>query len=280
MPELLSDFLTREQPKIAHIIGRSVLPVAGKCIIAGAPKSNKSFLVLNVMLALAQGHNIFDACYDNKMPVLPVAKRFRVLFIEQELGPYGLKDRLVALVGTLPKPMDFFIKTKDMGMRLDTPEGRKLIWDEVAACKPDVVIFDPLAKFHLSDENSAQQMGAVMRAGDRLIEEFKCAVIYIHHTGKENFEHPRHGGDRLRGSSAIFADCDTLMEVTRLSKGHIKEPILKLSFELRRGEPIDPIIVQRLRDGRVIYKGENFTYGEGSSNTVSRPSREQPYKDL
>ena len=280
MPERIDDFLTKEQPSIPMLIGRGVLPVCGKVVIGGPPKSNKSFLVLNVILALAQGRNIFDACYDNKMPVLPVARRYKVLYVEQELGPYGLKDRLVALVGAAPKPLEFYVKTRDMGMRLDTPEGRKLIWDEVAACQPDVVIFDPLAKFHLSDENSAQQMGAVMRAGDRLIEEFKCAVIYIHHTGKESFEHPRHGGDRLRGSSAIFADCENLMEVTRLSKGHIKEPILKLTFELRRGEPIDPIIVQRLRDGRDIYKGENFTHGESTGQSVNRPSKELPYKDL
>ena len=261
MAELLSDFLEKVQPPIEHVVGRGILPVAGKMIMGGPPKSNKSFVMLNMALGLARGTHLFDARYQNGQPVFPVYKKNKVLLLEQELGETGVQKRLKQMVASgqiNPVGLDFYLKTKDANMRLDTPEGRAVISTEISAVRPDVVFLDPMAKFHLVDENSAQHMGAVMRVVDRWIQDFGCAVVIIHHTALASLNPDMHrrGGAKLRGSSAIFADCDTFVDVQRKSNPHAKEPVLQLDFELRRGEPLDPVMLKRLRSGLVYYLGD------------------------
>lgn len=260
MAEQLAAFLAKESPPIPMLIGRGVLPLRGKLIIGGSPKSGKSYLVINLAVDLALGLPIFNAYYKKDHPVFPVYKPNRVLYIENEIGEAGLQDRLRAITdGTDMDGVQLFIKSRDMGMRMDTDEGRALITKEIESVRPDVTILDPLAKFHLSDENSAQCMGAIMRVGDHWVEDYGTSLIYIHHTGHSNPQFPRRGGDKLRGSTAIFADADSIILVDRESAASCKEPILTLNFELRRGEPLEPIHVKRLRSGRVIYQAENLS---------------------
>ena len=277
----LDEFLIRPRTTQPMVIGRGVLPKSGKLIIGGTPKANKSFIALNMALNMAAGEHIFGAYYKSGTPVLPVAKPHRVLYIEMEIGEEGLKDRLKPLLGSRKhlEDLDLFIKTRDTGMRMDTPEGRERIEYELAMVKPDVVILDPLSKFHVSNENSAQEMGAIMRVGDHWIERYGTAIVYIHHTGLASFDpdNRRSGGSKLRGSSAIFADTDTFMEVVRKSSASTKEPIIKLDFELRRGEPLEPIFVKRRLDGSVEYVETD--YG-GASEYRPRPQHRGPYADL
>lgn len=268
MATILSDFLTTEYKPEAFLIGRGILPVRAKMIVAGSPKANKSFFVLNMMLDLVRGRRLFDATYKNGTPVFPVNEPARVLYLEQELGEQGLLERLKGkeghpglMSGLEAEGLQLFIQPRDTKMRLDLPEGRDYISDIVKGVKPDVVVMDPMAKFHLSDENSAQEMGAVMRVADHLIEDFGCSVVLVHHIGKQSEENPKRGGDRLRGSSAIFGDIDTLVEVSRKSNEHALEPILELNFELRRGEPVESLFIQRMRDGSVNWMGEGFQFG-------------------
>jgi hypothetical protein len=158
-------------------------------------------------------------------------------------------------------------------MRLDTPEGRDYIGQILKSIKPDVVVADPLSKFNLSDENSSQEMGAIMRAIDHYVEDYGSAWMIVHHIGKQDPDpsKQKRGGDRLRGSSAIFADVDTLLEVSRLSSEHSPEPVLKLSFELRRGEPIEDLFVRRARDGTVSWLGEGFSFESPSGTSEKWP---------
>jgi hypothetical protein len=257
MSQLLADFLLTEAPKVPHLIGRGILPVGGKAILGAPPKSNKSFIMLNLALDLCQGKHCFDGKYPGPdgAPVFPVFKKCRVLYLENEIGHEGLKDRILGITnGEVPYGLDFYIQSKDLNLRLDTDEGKTLIMNQVEESKPDVVIFDPLTKFHLADENSAQQMGAVMRAGDRIIEKYGCSIIYIHHTAKESVDNPRSGGNKLRGSSAVFADVDTFIDLIPKSTADTLEPLLELNFTLRRGKPIAPVTLRRHESGRVVYQ--------------------------
>lgn len=262
MAETLLDFLSKPVTHQPMLIKRGVLPLAGKAIIGGLPKSNKSFVALNIIKALAEGSAVFGAYYSEGVPVLGVTKPCKVLYIEQEIGADGLRERLLGMSHGEIENLPIFIKTRDTKLQLDSPAGQAAIRKELDEVKPDVLVMDPLAKFHVQDENSAQFMGAIMRVGDKFIEDYGCAIIYIHHTGKPSDdpekERGRRGGNRLRGSSAIFADVDTFIEVSNLSGEQASEPVLKLSFEIRRGKPIPPILVRRREDGNCTYHGESF----------------------
>ncbi len=266
MAEQLLDFLSREKVKSPTIIGRGVLPVQGKLIIGGQPKRNKSFVALNMGLDLARGRNIFGAEYPNHTPVLPVQKSHRVLYIEQEIGEIGLDERLKGMCQSWEELIElpFYIKSRDLNLKLDTQEGRDAIERELAAVRPEVVILDPLVEFHSMDENSSQEMGMVLRVTTDWQERYKLSVILIHHAGHPNWEHKREGGDLLRGSTAIYGAADTIMIVESKSELSAKEPLLKLSFELRRGEPILPAYVKRLIDGHIEFIQEPKWIGKTS----------------
>lgn len=256
-------------------------------ILSGSPKANKSWVSLNLILDLVRGRDIFGAYYKDGKPLLPVSKPWRVLYLEQELGEQGLLERLrgkdeghPGLTTELnPDGLQFFVQPRDTAMRLDHPDGREYIREIVKGVMPDVTVMDPFAKFNLADENSSQDMGAIMRVADHLVEDFNTAIIFIHHVGKQSVENPRRGLDRLRGSSAIAADVDTMIEVNRRSPENSVEPILELTFELRRGEPIEHMFVQRLKDGWVNYMGEGYEFGGGGSGKRSDYPKAK-YKDL
>jgi RecA-family ATPase len=153
---------------------------------------------------------------------------------------------------------EMYIKSKDTEIRFDTTEGLTAIEREICGVEPQVVVFDPLSKFHLQDENAADAMGKIMRTGDYLIQKYGISIIYVHHTGLAAFDpqNLRRGGARLRGSSAIFADVDTYIEVANISGTQSAEPTLKLSLELRQGEPLKAQYVKRQKNGRIVYIGE------------------------
>ena len=106
-----------------------------------------------------------------------------------------------------------------------------------------------------------------MRKGDYLIEKYGLSIVFAHHTGHAAADPQgyRRGGARLRGSSALFADIDTYVEVHRTSSAHTAEPILELSFELRQGEPLIPVYLKRQRNGLITYLGENMNVANGAA---------------
>jgi RecA-family ATPase len=265
LAELLRDFLEKEMLAGAHLIGRGILPVEGKMVIGAPPKSNKSFVALNIAMALSMERPLFGGVYASGLPVLPVRKRCRVLYIEQEIGERGLQERLRGMTAGADIGVDFYVKSKDYQMKLDDQKGFELIAREIAQVGPDVVFLDPLKAFHDRNENDAQEMGIVLGNIDKLIQQYKTAMVYVHHTAKENTEagaFKREGGDRLRGSSVIYADADTIMMVDRKSASSVVEPFLSLSFELRHDAPLEPISVRRMKDGKVIFMQEGLQYKE------------------
>ena len=271
MAELLIDFLAKEIEGGPFLIGRGLLPTEGKMIIAAPPKANKSFVALNIAMALAMERPLFGGIYTSGLPVLPVRKRCRVLYIEQEIGERGLQERLRGMTAGADIGVDFYIKSKDYQMKLDDQRGFELIAREIAQVGPDVVFLDPLKAFHDRNENDAQEMGIVLGNIDKLIQQYKTAMVYVHHTSKENTEagaFKREGGDRLRGSSVIYADADTIMMVDRKSSASTVEPTLNLSFELRHDAPLEPITVRRLKDGKVVFMQEGLQYKEKPARAV------------
>jgi RecA-family ATPase len=244
-------------------VGRGILPIHGKLVVGGEPKARKSYFVLNVALDLSRGRPLFGAYYDsntgmNQKPIFPVTKPYKVLYIENEIGHEGLQERLLPMLGGIvDDPMPLYITSRDLSLRMDEAEGKKLLAEQIAAVQPDVVIIDPLAKFHHLDENSSQEMGYVLRTGDEWIRDFGCSVVYVHHTGHANPLAPRVGGDKLRGSTAIFGDADSIIIVENTSGKDALEPTLKLTFELRRGKPMRNHSVKVMADGNIRWLRED-----------------------
>jgi len=72
---------------------------------------------------------------------------------------------------------------------------------------PSLVVIDTLARNHSGDENSASDVGRLVRTIDRFRHRWECSVVIVHHSGKA-------AEKRERGSSALRAACDGVFAVS------------------------------------------------------------------
>jgi putative DNA primase/helicase len=178
---------------------RGVLPAQGLASLYGASASGKSFLVLDMAAAIAEGRDWFGyqvrAC-----PVVLVCLegaagfRLRVEAWERHHGralPAGL--RLVLQPFKLTEPQD----VQDMAAAvLSAGAGAVTFVDTLNASAPGI------------DENASRDMGIVLEAAKTLQALTGGLVAAVHHSGKDATK-------GLRGHSSLFAALDAAVEVSR-----------------------------------------------------------------
>lgn len=249
-PETLSlrQLFAKDIPPERWIIADGLLPIGGLLILAGQPKAGKSYTLNALCYAMVTATPALGAqrvlAGGRIAPVFTVDRPRRVLVFEQELGQLDYRSRWRSIVDNespTHKALildNLFSRSMDFSLLLDQP-GVDLIAAEIEEVKPDVVCFDPLAKFHASEENSATEMGRVMRSLSIIRARFGVSVVVLHHEAKPS-EH-RQGGAAGRGSSVIFADCDAWMSQRMVNRNAM---IAHASFEVRRAKPLRSLTMQ------------------------------------
>ena len=262
VPELLRELVGRPSPPEDWIIP-GVLQRANSLMLVGEPKrASKSWLGLNLTLDLADATNVWRVEHSRSGPLFLPPKPRRVLYISQEDTERNLQDRVekIARAGRNIPDGAYFL-AKDLDARLDSVAGLQHIEDAILSIAPvDVLVLDPMRRFHGWDENSSQEMALLWRALGTLVERHKVAPIILHHIVKPSgdFFDPSspHAG---RGSGDIWAGADGQINVVpRKRKGwpdkHANE--LTLHFELKRAIPPPPISLRiNLDTGLVEFEG-------------------------
>lgn len=86
-------------------------------------------------------------------------------------------------------------------------QGVQNFMEDISQHKPQFLIVDTVARCMLgADENSTRDMGLFVSACDDIIHALGVGVLAIHHTGKDG---------KMRGSSALFGACDSVMFLQR-----------------------------------------------------------------
>ena len=110
----------------------------------------------------------------------------------------------------------------------------------------DLLIVDTLhSATYGSNENSAQDAGAILKAVKYAQSQLSCAVLLVHHAGK--------GGNGERGSTAFRGAMDVIMEIVRLGG----KSVLKCS-KIKDGTPFTDIafsLVAKEDSARVFWEG-------------------------
>ncbi len=172
--------------------------------IYGPPSSYKSFLALHSALCLATGHNWFGR------PVV----RCDTLYIAAE-GAAGMKLRVAAwkLHHNVAEIPGFRCVPCAVNL-MDAAEAKRLVLTVVEEQKasgfsPKLVIVDTLHRsMPGADENSSQHMGVAIRNCGLVQAELKCAMMPVHHTGKD--------AERgMRGSNSMLGASDSVNRVAR-----------------------------------------------------------------
>jgi hypothetical protein len=179
-----------------------LIPDRGVTVIYGASGSFKSFIGLELAASVASGCAAFG-----KFPV----KQGDVVIAAGE-APHALaRKRMPAW-----KQARGISKSIPLGMFRAVPnvsnssEVQAFIASiKKAGMNPKLVIIDTVARAMPGlDENDAVGAGQLIQASEQISRELGCAVILIHHSGKDETK-------GMRGSSAIPAGADAIFKVKR-----------------------------------------------------------------
>jgi hypothetical protein len=192
--ERASDLLAEEDPGPTPFLVGELLVAGALAAIQGAPKTSKTWLELELGMAIATGRKAFDR--------FKVPERGPVILVLEESGRAALHRRLDALTrGNAVRPDELadLHFAANRRVRLDDFEWQNELRRVVAELRPRAVFFDPLARLkHPGRNENAQDEISVLLDFMRLLRDEApepCSVVFVHHTG--------HDGGHLRGSSDL-----------------------------------------------------------------------------
>jgi hypothetical protein len=188
-------------PRASYLV-KGVFPDKGVAAIYGPSASGKTFLTLDIALAIARGATWFGHR----------VKQAGVIYIAAE-GESGISDRLRAALGEDPDSVPLEIVPAPVDLLRGDEQVNALTAAIRAAEKRigrvGLVIIDTLARCMPSgDENSSQDMGSFLQNIDRLRRAIDGLVLIVHHTGKNQ-------AAGARGHSSFFSAMDGCVEVSR-----------------------------------------------------------------
>lgn len=187
---------------------KHVLPTAGVAVIYGAPKSGKTFLVLDAAGAITEGRDWFGYR----------ARSCAVVYIGLE-GQAGLAQRWQAYARIKAQNRQAELRFVTAPMSILASGDLVALADAVreAECAGGVVIVDTLnAASPGADENSSVDMGRIIEGAKQLQREVGGLIWLVHHSGKDS-------GRGLRGHSSLTGAVDAILEVTRDESGDRRE---------------------------------------------------------
>jgi AAA domain-containing protein len=176
-------------------------------VIGGEPKTCKSFLALDLAVAVATG----TPCLRR----YSVPRRGRVLLYAAEDALHIVRHRLegiCAAAGVAIADLDVQVITAP-ALRLDLDADRARLADTISRLQPCLLILDPFVRLHRIDENVSGEVAPLLAFLRDLQRRHCLAVIVVHHARKSagNIR----AGQALRGSSEFHAWGDSNLYLRR-----------------------------------------------------------------
>lgn len=206
-PESLED-VWAALPPLADCLIDGILRKGHKMLLAGPSKAGKSFALIELTIAIAEGKTWLGfQCSKGK-----------VLYINLELDRASCLHRFHDVYQALGYEPCSISNIDIWNLR-----GRAVPMDKLApklirrAEKKGytAIIIDPIYKVITGDENSADQMANFCNQFDKICTNLKAAVIYCHHHSKGN-QGGKKSMDRASGSGVFARDPDALLDLTQL----------------------------------------------------------------
>jgi hypothetical protein len=182
----------------------------GVGVIGGAPKSCKTWLALEMAVAVASGRPCLGR--------YAVPRPGPVIVYAAEDAPPSVRERLEQLaeargadfaaldVGLIVEPSLRLDRAQDVGRLRATLDRRR----------PRLLVLDPYVRLQSADENNATEVSAILSTLREISRSFACAIALVHHARKGTGDEP---GQALRGSSDFYAWADSLLHLRRAREG-------------------------------------------------------------
>ena len=224
-PIRLSDVET-PPPKPPELI-RGILRRGHKMLIAGPSKAGKSFLLIELAIAIAEGSTWLGfSCAQG-----------RVLYVNLEIDPASCIDRFITIyakLGFSPLHTDNIVIWNLRGHALPLDRLVPILVRRMKDEQFAAVIIDPIYKVITGDENNASDMGAFCNQFDKICTEMGASAIYCHHHSK-GAQGGKKAMDRASGSGVFARDPDAQLDVIELKRPLFKE----VETETEDGEVVE-----------------------------------------
>jgi phage/plasmid primase-like uncharacterized protein len=173
-------------------------------MVHGPSGGGKTFVVLDMCLRIASA----TADGGNQSWCGNRVTGGSVVYLAGE-GHHGLRGRIAAwkqYYASSNSSGSLNMHLSRDGCDLNTPQGYRRVSDAIRhnRIQPSIIVVDTLHRFLSGDENSAQDAKTMLDACNSLMQEFKCSVLLVHHTGvSEEAQHRARGSSAWRGALDI-----------------------------------------------------------------------------
>lgn len=206
-PESLAD-VWDDLPELAPPLIEGVLRQGHKMLLAGPSKAGKSFALIELCVAVAEGGRWFGfQCAQG-----------HVLYVNLELDRASCLTRfkdVIEAMGARPSCVGNVDVWNLRGKSKPMDQLAPSLIRRALKTRPIMVVIDPIYKVITGDENSAEQMAKFCNQFDRVASEIGCAVVYCHHHSK-GLQGQKAAMDRASGSGVFSRDPDAMLDMGRL----------------------------------------------------------------
>ncbi len=207
-------------PELSPPIIEGILRQGHKMLIAGPSKAGKSFSLIALSIAIAEGQKWLGwQCTQGKVLYVnleldrPSAlHRFKDVYQAMGIRPNNIANIDIWNLRGKVVPMD---KLAPKLIRRAHKKGFS------------AVIIDPIYKVLTGDENSAEQMAHFTNQFDKVATELGVSVIYCHHHSKGG-QGGKKSMDRSSGSGVFARDPDAIIDLVELE---LSEDLIKQQQE-------------------------------------------------
>lgn len=204
----------KEMAKVRYFLTESVEP-GGLTIICGHPKTGKSLLAMDMMLAMSTGVGVG--------PWVTEEGPLNVGYIDLDGPEAGTQHRLEAFSAyrgiAVPDALKIYNRRR---FQLLEPGALESLMESIQRTELSVLVIDTMFRSYGGDENSSKDLGKYIE-GLVEIMDLGVAVVLIHHLRKPPSEGYRSSDfdpqEGLRGSSALASVYD---HIVSLQKGRVK----------------------------------------------------------
>jgi hypothetical protein len=245
-PLTYKELLKTKFPEAPPLVANHIIVRQGLTLLVGHPRTGKSLIAtqLAICRALEQKWVGYDTV------------KGRTLYLDYEVGFRRLQRRLqIMSKAHNPVPDDDSLHFRSVlgeDVYINKDSGKQRVERYIEEAKPDLLILDPLYKFHSGTEVDQASIEAFLKTLDTWRPRYKMAVLLVHHYRK-----PRRDQNTgaifkpnlydVSGHGAIIRAPDSTIGIS----GEPHDTKVDLMFDLRHGET--PPLLRVERDAETLW---------------------------
>lgn len=208
----LGNFLDNPPPEIPELV-QNWARIGDLTLLVGMGGIGKTSISLPMAFSAAAGVEFIDYAVEEPM---------RVFYMDLEIGPYEMNDRLKTLAPNFDLKL---VRQNLYGACLShfsylEPSHRAWLHEKLDEIQPKILFIDNHSRFYTGEPNSEADMKkSVIVPLFKIMEEYNMAVVYLMHTGWKERERPR-------GTAAIFDAASTVVIVQKGGNNPLRNRVL------------------------------------------------------